>query len=366
MQDSLPNASRPSLWKPSVSSDIPSGMDPKQILAIKLRELGDTVLWTPSLRALRSRFPNAKIDVLVLRGGAELLQENPWTDEILTVSDRGLPTLAQTFWSLRSRRYDLLLGFHATSGVLKAAWLSGAKSKILHHYSRAETPRGSLPVAKPDELTDSLSRDFKVLKALGWDRAPERPELFLSPQEKAWGARQVKGSGSLAVLPGSRVETHRYPLDLWKETLDQLLARGLPLVVLADSALSQAWDLKTVCEERKIRLFDQLTLRQFLALLVQCKLALGNDSGPIHMASALGLKTITLFGPGCAGDYHPYNLMDHPFLRVEIECRDQGPQDGSLFSYCTKETCSHMSCLRALTPKLVSDKVRELSGETLG
>lgn len=332
-----------------------------KLLVIKLRDLGDTAIWTASLNALRQNYPIAKIHALTLASSRALLEGHSAVDALHTVRTASPYHLLPLLCALRKERFDLALGFHATSSLCRFAFLLGAKEIVLHHHSRHTTPRFSThSIAKPGFLQDAISRDFEVLKAIGLEPDSRRTELQVTKTEQAAALQAIATASRIrvALLPGARAETRRYPRDLWLTVLDRLCANpSLEPVVLADPEISRNWNLRQECDARGVLLRDRMSLREFLAAISVCQFALGNDSGPIHMAVALGLPTLTLFGPGCVGDWHPYSKDRHGVLRTPVDCRLEGPRDQPEFQYCTVKACSHLSCLRGISSDRVADEV---------
>lgn len=339
----------------------------KKILAVKLRDLGDTALWTHALGALNQALPDSQLDVLVPRLSEPILRHAPGIANVWTVdSNRPLPVFRQLL-KLRSQHYDLALGFHVNSSFARMAPLLGAKQIALHHHSWKYNPRAAtLKVPRPGNLENAVSRDFQLLEAAGLGKPPipKPPFIHLTNEEIRWADEQLNphiGNGPqkkwAVLLPGARTQTRRYPLDQWLKLLDdfpnQSFAPPMIPMVCVDSELSANWNLKEVCRSRQIPLFDQLSLRQFIALLSRGTVAVGNDSGPIHIATALGLRTITLFGPGSLGDFHPFDDAGHIALRAQVPCRILGPRDNIPFQYCSLDTCGHLTCLRSLSPQSV-------------
>jgi len=101
----------------------------------------------------------------------------------------------------------------------------------------------------------------------------------------------------------------------------------------------------------RIPLIDDLKLKDLTAMLSRFQLSVSNDSGPGHIAVALGLRSVHIFGRGCLGDFHPYDLNLHQYLRVVVDCRASGPKDLEKFRFCTVKECSHLSCLRKIAPE---------------
>ncbi len=341
---------------------------PKKILAIKLRDLGDTALWTSALSALKQSYPDASLQVLVKVSAAPLLEHHPDIDRCFVVKEGAL-SLIKSLLKLRAESFDLAMGFHATTSLCRWLFLLKAKTTVLHHHSWKFTPKGSsLAIPNPGELQDAISRDYESLRALKITSEKKPTKLVVSNEEKiaAQAALKAKGVDSskalVVLLPGARVATRRYPKDLWMLMVKRLKdSKENEIIVVADKTLSREWGLKEISQELGISYFDDVSLRHMMAIVSQASVAIANDSGPVHIAAALGVKTVALFGPGCFGDWHPYSGPSHEALRIEVDCRPYGPRDQPLFQYCTLESCSHLTCLRKLSPDKIASTALTLA-----
>ena len=344
----------------------------RNILAIKLREIGDAVIWTSALQSLRGEFPEATVDVLVRDFAEPVLRGLPWIDRVHTVSGRGAARLAVSLLTLRRERYDLALGFHATKTLCGLIPLLGAKDRVLYYHKRDSAPRFStLEVPDPGRYENAIMRDHSVLRALGIEVEPPPTRLMVSDQERA-SARGLltrhfpelgrDGFKLLGLLPGGRSYMKRYPRDLWLRLLDLIAEdrRQASVAVFVDQALSLEWELRSLCEERGVALFDDMRLRELMGLLSWTDVVIGNDLGPKHMAVALGARSVTVFGPTEFGEWHPYDRDLHPIVRVEVPCRDGGPQELEPFRKCSISDCGHLSCLRQIEPEDIWSVARGL------
>ncbi len=333
-----------------------------KILAIKFRALGDTVLWTSALDGLKKMYPGADIDVLSLESNRALLENRPGVRRFYGLEKRDGFPLLKMFWRLRRERYDLALAFHANTSVCRWLFLLNAGEKLAHHHSwKYSPPCSDRPLARPGELLNAIERDYEVLRALGWKGDPLPTRLAVSQEassimEKRLVAAGLKGAKKrLALLPGASEKLKRYPQDLWEKVIQSLKQSGrYELAVIADPRLSNEWTMKEWCQSLGIALFDDLNLTELVAILSRFNCSVSCDSGPGHMAAALGLKTVHIFGRGCLGDFHPYDLKFHRYLRVKVDCRAEGPQDLEEFRFCTVAECSHLSCLRKIPPEDVA------------
>ena len=331
-----------------------------KILAIKLRAIGDTVIWTASLNALHAQFPDAVIHVLTHPANVAVLEGSKSVDEVHVIAPSSKWALLRMLWKMRSESFDWLLGFHATKSLCHWAWLAGAKKMVLHHHSWAFTPKGSERLDQPGALIDAVARDLEVLKAMGFE-APRGPtQIVIKATERDWAENlveaRIRGCGGdpikprLAFLPGASHHLRRYPRDLWLPLLERTKAEGKyePLVI-CDAALAEEWDLVEECKRLRVPLFARGSLREFITVVSRAHRALANDSGPGHIAVACGITTDFVFGPGCVGDWFPYEGSNNKVHRVDVNCRLSGPPHLEKFRFCTVNTCDHHSCLRKLT-----------------
>ena len=165
------------------------------------------------------------------------------------------------------------------------------------------------------------------------------------------------GLPRFVILPGAGHPLRRYPRDLLAPLIQRLRDEGTyqPLIIV-DLALSEEWKLSELCRDggalAGVALLERSTLREFMGLVSTATRALANDSGPGHMAVALGVPTDFVFGPGCVGDWHPYDRARHPLHRRAVDCRLQGPREREEFQFCTVDACAHQKCLRELAVRL--------------
>ncbi len=331
----------------------------RKILAVKLRAIGDTVIWTSALQSFRDANPDVEIHVLTYESNSAVLHGHPAVSERHYLSGHSRGELLRTLWKLRGKRFDWLLGFHATTSLCRWAWLVGAKKKVLHHHSWRKTPRGSVTIPNPGELEDAIKRDHRVLEAVGITAAPAPTKIWISPGESKLAEQKVvesiqaaKGDASLPrylFLPGAGHHLRRYPKEMWLPLAEKMLReKKYQPIVIVDEALSHELDLRVDCKRLNLPLLDQGNLREFIRYVSRGNFALGNDSGPSHIAVALGLQTTFVFGPGCVGDWHPYDRKTHPLFRTQVPCRGEGPRDREEFQFCTVDRCTHHRCMREL------------------
>lgn len=298
-----------------------------------------------------------------LEGNRAILEGHPAVDRFIGLTKRDGWALIKTFLSLRQENYDLALAFHANTSLCRWLFLTGAKQKVAHHHSWTHTPRcSSLNLDKPGVMQNAIEKDFEILKALGWKNAPLPSQLTISEEEADKAEATLLSRGvfkerqRVVFLPGAAEALRRYPKELATQMLLRLRKTDqFELAILSDGELAREWNMEAWSHEIGVPLITDLSLKDFIAVLSRFHLAIANDSGPGHIAAALGLKTVHIFGKGSIGDFYPYDLVRHRFVRTDVDCRVHGPRDNDRFQFCTVETCSHLSCLRKISPEEIAE-----------
>jgi len=295
-----------------------------KILCLKQRRLGDTVLWTAALRAVRDHFPEAEIDLAY-----------PRAYEALFVDDN---RYRQAPSDLRSRKYDLALNFHASSRTGRQTLWSGAKQRVIHFHSRrAKSAFFSLPIPNLGQPMSAVERDLNVVRAVGWKSESPAPELVVGQARREVGEKLLRergwAGGPLVLLSvAASRPSKQWALARYAE-LTKLLKKRVQVGIVYDGKkpdspelFQNALDLPT----------PDLSL--LLGTLPFASQWIGSDSGVKHVACALGIPTLTLFGPESIGEWHAYPNPIHQTIQRPVGCRTQDPEPKE-FAWCGVEIC---------------------------
>ena len=268
----------------------------RRVLAVRHdARLGNLLLLTPSLRLLKIAFPHARVDVLLADRYADALAHNPNVDEILTAA--ALP-------GLRLRRYDLAIDFspqHAFS-LSSAVWtaLSGAKHRVGFDRGDAAKFLNDLVPVPAAQAHETINLAGLVRHAAPWaawkDDASLRTEWHFARGEKEEGGQVWRNWGldreSVALFLGARAEKRLDPS--WFFELGERLVRAGRKVVLtggpAERKLLEGRDIPA-----GVSVAPELGLRPFAAAISHARAVLTADTGPMHLAVALGVPTVQLF-----------------------------------------------------------------------
>jgi lipopolysaccharide heptosyltransferase I len=333
--------------------------EPRRILIIKPSALGDIVHALPILNLLRIRWPRAHIAWLVNPAFAGLLEGHPQLNEVIRFERHRFATgwwhpgaalgLFQFVRALRQKQFDLVIDLQ---GLFRSGWLAWATGTPMRMGFADARELGwifySHRVVVHTWNQHALERYLNIAQALGCGL---QPVVFQFPPAEAL-PQPIEGPYAV-LLPGTNWETKKWPIESFAQIVKPLRERfGLRSVVAgASDAVELAARMRGLTDgEEWIDLTGKTSLRQLVALLAGASLVVANDSGPMHIAAALGRPLVTLYGPTDPVMTGPYGRMD-TVVRLDIAC-----------SPCLSRKCSHQSCLRWLGADAVLDAVAEQMG----
>jgi ADP-heptose:LPS heptosyltransferase len=335
-----------------------------KILAIKCRRLGDTVLWTAALEALLQLFPTSEIDLALPAEYDALFQAHPsFKTRFAIRSDK--PSRAALIQTWRARHYDLALVFHASPSTRALARGARAKKTLVHHHDRRGKNFGSdLRITNLGKPMPATERDLNVVRTLGFNGESPATKIYCAPEWKERAAEYWKMTtgahpSNLVVLsPGASRLSKRWPLENYAWLVDMLPDDVQIAVVAPDDSDWRGQDRFRNQIEKRARFVWTPKLEDAMGLLSWAQVYVGADSGLKHVAAALDVPTVTLFGPESVGEWHPYKTDRHRALRKPVLCRTNDAAD-PLYAWCGVEICplaSH-ACLSLTTPQEVAHAI---------
>lgn len=338
-------------------SPVPHASTSPNVLAVRFSSIGDILLTTPLLRAIRRSRPDAHVTVLTKRENVPLLSHNPHVHRVLGLAPgRSLFGLAA---ELRGDRYTHLLDLHdnlrsrALRVLVPGRWRSYPK----HRLARALLIR-----AKRNRYRDRrpvAERYFSAARALGVSPDGCPPEFFLGPeageQVSAWlsSVGLETESSIVAMAPGAAHATKRWPLDHWRTLVQMNVKDGFAVVVVggpADAALGAA--LADAGRGRVVSAAGIFGLQATGALLQRSRALVSGDTGVMHMATGVGTPVLGLFGPTVeAFGFFPY-ARTAAVLELPLPCRPCTAQGGP------RCPLGHHRCMVDIGPGAVYDALR--------
>jgi heptosyltransferase-1 len=330
-----------------------------KILIVKPSSLGDVIQALPVLRLLKIRYPESTIHWWLAENLFPLLAGDPHIDVLIPFnrnawrSFTGLSALIETISRTRCEEYDLVIDLQglARSGLL--TWLARGTQTIgidlpkegARLFYDSAVPRPSKPHAVDWYLEVAKQLDLPMEVSFEW--IPTRT----ASRSKILKEHPLRGKRIIGVVPGARWNNKRWPAEHFTQTLNQLASSGEYVFSILGGSGDRAF-AGTLCDRKDaIDLLGKTDLAEMIEWVRRCELVITNDTGPMHVAAALGRPTIGLFGPTRPDQTGPYQQLANS-LSVPMACAP-----------CLKSTCAHgryMACLEDLNPISVAARANIL------
>ena len=303
----------------------------KRVLVVRLRSIGDTVLATPSLFALKRFLPHASIDILLEDWVAPVLEKHPHVDNVLTISKGSTASRARIVRRLRANRYDVVYNLHGGTTATFLARATGAKHRVgyaNYQYSRLHNHVAPSPLSIWSR--DTLHSVEQQLALLGWTGIPvtDRPPTHLAVSEEAATtiAQRLANVGlsqtPFAVIhPAAAFATKQWAAGNFARIADELARHELPAVVITTEKEAGIVDEIRGTAAAKIVGMTDLLLPEITALLSRARLFVGNDSGIAHMAAAVETPSVVVFGSSNRAHWSPWAKNAAEVVYEELECQ---------------------------------------------
>lgn len=336
---------------------------PRRILAVQIADIGDLILTTPALSSLREAHPTAQITLLTTAHSAPIVAETGLVDDVLTFNrfagKRDVGRGAALAQALRRGKFDTTIFFHhftTRAGALKMAAIAlaaGSRRRL-----GLENGRGFF-------LTDRLADAgfgaqhqaqywLDLVALLGADPTPRRACVVVREADRMWARERLPAGRPRVILhPGSGGfnPARRWSPDAFAAVGDQLAAsRGAHLIVVGTRTDDGEATLNAL-NSPALDLSGQTTLSQLAALLEGADLFIGADSGVMHLAAALRVPLVAIFGPSNPAAWAPWSL-DSPavILSSAPECSPCSYVEHGLGA---RFGCPARTCMRMITTEQV-------------
>lgn len=345
----------------------------RPILIILIAGIGDLVLGSKAMRAIRNGFPDRKIYLLTSTEAAPLARNYKYIDEVIAFPIRELRrnkshliNIWRLLLDLRKNRFDIAVNLYQVStrlGALKMGSLFTmlkARTKIGHdcrgfglfldkkvpadafstqHYADAMMEIATLAGGRPDD------RGIEVF----WNKASDEKWAAFFKQN-AGGARKT----IVGINPGGDRPNRRWDVARYAAVADLIIEQyGAHIVIFGGPGEEHiSLDIQSRMKHKATDLAGKLTLDELVYVISRLDLLITNDSGPMHMSAAVRTPQVAIFGPENPAQLRPYASPDtYRIMYKSVACRP-----------CTTAECSHVSCLRNIT----SDEVFEAAKTLLG
>lgn len=327
--------------------------DLHKILIVAAIHIGDVVLSTPMTRALKTRFPNTAIDLLVSPPAKEAAQHNPYCDNIILcdLDQRSPAKMHEIIERLKKERYDLAITLNYDAPGAMLAWLSGAPHRI-GHGADAQNKFLTHIIAPPIQLLHESEKQLQLLKPLGITGQNSAIDFIVSPAELENAAAKIKLTTHRPLIifcPFSSHPHKDWTMAGWITLLNYFSPKAQCILIGSEKDRTYLDEINAQAGSAALVAAGSLTLGESAALIKAADLFVTVDTGPMHIAQAFTTPVIALMGPTHSRVWGPRNKRDIIIRSHTCAC---SPCWQRFENYATFE-CPHHTCMVQITPEEV-------------
>lgn len=339
----------------------------KKILIVRLDRIGDVILSTPVIKAVRDAYPDSHIACMVRPYALDIVRGNPCLDEVIVYDKDGahksLLNTARFAAGLRKKKFDLAILLHPTNRTHLIAFLAGIPARVGYDRKFGSLLTKRIPHTKQLGLKHEADYALDMLRHIGIEPGEKRLHVPVHAESerkvKALFASAGIGEGDtvIAVHPGASCPSKRWRAERFAQAADRLAKAHSARVVIIASANDRAFGDKvaSLMKAKALNLSGKTSVADLASVLKRSRLFISNDSGPVHIACAVGTPVVDIFGRNDRGlsprRWGPTG-KDDLVLHKEVGC-----------SVCLAHICKRgFACLDAITV----DEVVEAAGKILG
>jgi lipopolysaccharide heptosyltransferase II len=331
----------------------------KNILVVETSSVGEVVLITPAVSALRAAFANARITALVIPSTRDVIEGNPCIDEIICYDKagihKGLLRAILFGKSLKKKKFDLILLFHRSFRSAVISYFTGAPDRVGVSFEARRFLVNNLVPNKGNLYQHEIDRNIDVIRAVGI--APAGSALYFNVPEEAIVSAQewLKKSGVrkkdkiCAFYPGAGWESKRWPLENFVALGKMLLKELFDIIFIfwGPNEEGPADILVNTIGHRALKA-PRTNLKELAAFMLCSNIIVANDTGPMHIAAALEIPQIVIMGPTSPQRWGPVTWPSR-VITADVDC---GP--------CNQRFCPDMKCLKKISPEICFKEVQNL------
>ncbi|WP_371372144.1 lipopolysaccharide heptosyltransferase II [Sporomusa aerivorans] len=333
----------------------------RNILIVKLSAIGDVIHALPVASALKKCFSQARITWIVEPPAYDLLTNNPYIDEIIVFEKAKFKSLSGFYQyapafikTLRAKQFDLALDLQGLFKSAAISLLSGAPRRFVYCNAREGSDKVGKRICGPNSQGHVVERYFDVVRELGCNITNPEFVINITDEEAAVAAAIAKQAGLtlespyIVLMPGTNWPNKCWPADKFAQLADQLFASNLiPVLVGGNAEKNVISEIAAQTAILPIDISGRTTLKQLAHIIKNARAVVAGDTGPMHLAAALGTPVIALFGPTDPNRNGPYGLGHH-VVTIQRDC--QG---------CWQRQCPEgKDCLSDIDVKIVYEALK--------
>lgn len=335
----------------------------RSVLVVRLRSIGDTVLATPSIHALRRFLPEARIDILLEDWVAPVLEGFREIDNVMTIERGSTASRARVVRRLRAARYDVAYNLHGGTTATLLMRASGAKHRVgyaAYQYSRLHN-HAAPPSAELWQREKTHSAE-QQLALVGWTGVPvtDRPAARLAVTEEALSGikKRLEDAGQdhlepfALIHPAAAFETKQWAAENFARVAEHLHERDIKSIAVTAPGEAHVAAALVKSSSAPVTAFTDLSLPEVTALASRARLFVGNDSGIAHIASAVHVPSVVIFGSSNVAHWRPWANAASEVVREEMPCQP-----------CPGYTCAEFDapeCIRRVSVERVTEAIERI------
>jgi lipopolysaccharide heptosyltransferase II len=353
---------------------------PKRILMINIFGIGDVLFTTPVISNLKAQYPQLYIGYLCNRRTAAMLASNPKIDNVFIferdafaeTSKRSKIAVYRMFMdfikSIKNERFDTSLDVSLSDLTGFMTWRAGIRRRIGFQYKRRGMFLNSKCILNGYEDKHVVDYYLGLLEVLGVPIVKKDLELSVTQVDDEWAEAfllkhhyRPRGNPMIGIVPGGGAswgkdaQYKRWPSEKYAKLADNLIEKfSADIILMGDQNEAKLCEtVSRTMARQPILACGKTTIGQFAALARKCSLMIVNDGGPLHIAAAVGARTVSIFGPVDERIYGPYPKGNHIVIKKDIACRP-------CYRQFRRASCDHISCLNQLSVEEVFGKIKEI------
>jgi len=337
----------------------------EKILIIQTAFLGDVILTTPLLKAVKTIYPESSLSFLLIPETKEVLANNPWLDEIIVYDkrkkDKGIANFFSLVKRIRKKNFDRALIPHRSLRSASLCYLSKIPQRI--GFDRSAGASLFTQKIKYQKNLHEIERNLSLLEEIPVndfkDFSPElfpTKEDFIRVEEFLRNHRSEDDKRIIAIAPGSIWATKRWLPERFAQVADLLIKELKAKIIFLGSKEDEqlCYQISDLMETDPAIAAGKMSFLQSAALISKCSVILSNDSAPVHMASAKGIPVVEIFGSTIPQfGFAPYGNKN-VIIEKPLYCRPCGIHG--------KNKCpeKHFRCMKEITTQEVFEVVKSV------
>jgi len=342
----------------------PDIREPKRILLIRTDRIGDVALSTPAIKAVYEAYSNSFIAFAAQPYAKDIVEGNPYLDEVIVFDKervhKGIWGMLKFSQTLKEKKFDIAIILHPTNRIHIATFLAGIPERVGYNKKMGFLLTKKIPHTKQFGRKHELEYTLDVLRTGGIE--PKDNKLFMHIDEKAERrAGELLSSKGVAVddlivaiHPGASCPSKRWDAAKFAGLADKIIEtfNTKIIIVAGPKDVSLGNKVSSLIKRNAVNLSGALSVKELASLLKRCTLFISNDSGPVHIAVAVGTPVISIFGRNEKGlspvRWRPLG-KDDIVIHKDVGCKE-----------CLAHDCKiNFKCLEAIEVNEVLDAVRK-------